>query len=749
MRIPLDYYRILGIPSQSTDEQLTQAHDDRILQLPRREYSDLAIIARKQLLDRAYQVLSDSKERYEYDARFRAQTYGLESLEDESRVRDDSGDTLWIEIPEEQFVGALLILQELGEYELVLKLGNSYLNQDNIGLAQESSANLKTLQKDIVLTIALACAELSRENWQQRKYENAANFGETGQKLLLKQGLFVNVRREIETDLYKLRPYRILELLALPEDSSAERSKGLQLLKEMLEVRGGIDGSGKDPSGLNIDEFLRFIQQLRSYLTTAEQQELFEAEAERPSAVGTYLAVYALLARGFAEKTPTLILRAKQMLRKLGKHQDVYLERAVCSLLLGQTDEATRALELSQEDEALAFIRENSQGSPDLLPGLCLYAERWLQTEVFANFRDLVNTTPLLKEYFADDRVQTYLEELPAETEPQHRGSVMGSSPNPTIKNPLESLPMEQPKHLVVAEDESSPEPKFLGTNGGGTATVTKTKPAPTSPDPIPQRPQKKSWRSTLSRILKKDLFHGQTRGVRGRKKPMLPKQSSSNARPQRIRSRSGTRQPLRKKTRPSRKVRRLVFLVILALLGLGLFGLLYKWLEKITTPPPMPILLEGEQLYIDLNESTVTIPSLDAILTTSGPLTKETGELVIKNWLESKSQAFGKSYKIDAFKTILAEPLLSQKSKRAEVLKSSNSYLEYQHKVKVLSVQTNKQNPNQATVEAAVRENASYYVNEQLNKNSSYDDNLIVRYNLQRQNENEEWLIKEIKVVK
>ena len=53
------------------------------------------------------------------------------------------------------------------------------------------------------------------------------------------------------------------------------------------------------------------------------------------------------------------------MLMQLGRRQDVHLEKAVCSLLLGQTEEASRALELSQEREPIAYIRENSQDSPD------------------------------------------------------------------------------------------------------------------------------------------------------------------------------------------------------------------------------------------------------------------------------------------------------------------------------------------------------------------------------------------------
>ncbi|MGB8687789.1 MAG: DnaJ domain-containing protein, partial [Microcoleus sp.] len=79
MLIPLDYYRILGLPIQATAEQLHQAHRDRTLQLPRREYSEVAIVARKQLLDEACAVLSDSDGRKAYDASFLAKTYDRES----------------------------------------------------------------------------------------------------------------------------------------------------------------------------------------------------------------------------------------------------------------------------------------------------------------------------------------------------------------------------------------------------------------------------------------------------------------------------------------------------------------------------------------------------------------------------------------------------------------------------------------------------------------------------------------------
>ena len=175
-------------------------------------------------------------------------------------------------------------------------------------------------------------------------------------------------------------------------------------------------------------------------MTAAEQQEIFEAEASRPSAVATYLAVYALLARGFSFHQPALVRRAKHLLQRVGTRQDVHLEQAVCALLLGQAEEAGHALELSQEYEPLAFIREHSQGSPDLLPGLCLYAERWLREEVFSHFRDLTNQQTALKDYFADPQVQSFF-----------RDNAGGSGPPFGGGGPLVS----RPRTLAHSPDDS------------------------------------------------------------------------------------------------------------------------------------------------------------------------------------------------------------------------------------------------------------------------------------------------------
>ncbi|MEL6384085.1 MAG: J domain-containing protein, partial [Cyanobacteria bacterium J06626_18] len=266
MRIPLDYYRILGLPIQATAEQLKQAHRDRTLQLPRREYSESAIEARKSLIDEAYSLLSDAERRQVYDKQFFNRGHAVDvavgttkpsdpgSNVGEETLRAIASDappattatepyTPKIEIDDTQFVGALLILLELGEYELVIRLGRPFLIGGNTGLENGRHGNAKPMLADIVLTLALACLELGREQWQQSQYENAAESLETGQELLLRENVFPGIRAELQSDLYKLRPYRILELVARPLEQAAERRQGIQLLKAMLHDRGGIDGA--------------------------------------------------------------------------------------------------------------------------------------------------------------------------------------------------------------------------------------------------------------------------------------------------------------------------------------------------------------------------------------------------------------------------------------------------------------------------------------------------------------------------
>jgi len=746
VRIPLDYYRILGLPIQATDEQLQQAHRDRTLQLPRREFSEAAIAARRELIDEAFAVLADPTQRQAYDASFLAKSYDLsneqakvdleDGLENGARTLSTLPDpadhyTSSIEIQDHQWVGALLISLEMGEYELVIKLGHPYL-----GGTPHESGNSEIIAADITLTVALACLELGREQWQQGRYENAAESLETGKDVLLQAGLFANIRGEMYSDLSKLRPYRILELVALPEDHKAERERGLILLSEMLEEREGMDGNGDDQSGLSMDDFLRFIQQLRSYLTSAEQHALFEKESRRPSAVATYLAVYALLARGFAQRQPGLVRRAKQMLTRLGSRQDVHLEQAVCALLLGQTEEASLALDLSQEFESIAFIREHSQGAPDLLPGLCLYSERWLQNEVFPHFRDLVQKKASLKEYFADEDVQAYLEELPGEPQP---ALMTGSTSIHAGIAHTATAYRQSARSDVAALSEPRIQPieqgrEYAGypSNGAGNALVEPLQVADSAglaiaPSSSTSEPLTREGNSDSPQRLNgrgEDADHSR------RTPPVIPVER--------------TRRPHMN----SPRLDRLLFLAALSMVGILLVAFLTNWLlngrsaqPAVAAPSPAaPAAIPQLKKLQPVLNNKVSQPATPTL----GTLNTESALTVVENWLTVKTAAMGETHAADQLPKVLVGSALSQWQTWADQEKVGNSYLKYEHSdVAVDSVALSPDNPDQAIVEARVVEKKEVYVNGKLDPATSSPANLQIRYTLVRQNG--QWLIQAI----
>ena len=760
MYIPLDYYRILGLPIQATSEQLRQSHRDRTLQLPRREYSDAAIASRRQLLDEAHGILANPEQRQTYDANFLAKTYNLApeipaSLNGDGAIRtslsDDRSDahTPSIEIHDQQLIGALLILQELGEYELVLKLGRPFLTGGSASVKEGRFGDPKIVYADIVLTVALACLELGREQWQQGQYENAAEALETGQQLLLREGLFAGVRGEVQADLLKLRPYRVLELLALPESQGADRQRGIQLLQSMLQERGGIDGTAADQSGLNVDDFLRFVQQLRSYLTVAEQQELFEAESRRPSAVATYLAVYALLARGFADREPGLVQRSKLLLQRLGSRQDVHLEQAVCTLLLGQTEAASRALEHSQEYESIAFIREHSQGSPDLLPGLCLYAERWLQEEVFPHFRDLTNRRAALKDYFADRQVQEYLERLPTDQEVARAFAPVPSPAQPASRSTStgDSSRSEPQSETALGANRFAAGGSHRGDRAESEALVevARNRIAARSAGQSADR----SSGGVATMPTAERISQGST-PAEAQTGTLRPRSDRS----QRLDDNSPPRSGGDRSPRESKPQRLLI--PILAVLGLLTFGVGVTWAlrnwqssTQSSAKPAMP-----EQSLPAVQVSPLPTPSLGASPTPtvqpsvdSAVLTDRSAQEVIQSWLTAKAAALGQKHEIEKLEQVLADPKLAYWKGQAQVVSRDKSYISYKHgEVKVSQIDQAKTTPDQAKVVAEVSETREEYDESGKLRNSARDQNLRVRYSLTRKDS--EWRIQDWEVL-
>lgn len=781
MRIPLDYYRILSVPVKATSEQLERAYSDRLLQQPRREYSESAIKARQELIKHSYQVLSDSEQRASYDAQFlinmqpvktlelieEGETADRETIEETEAVSTISLANPTIEISSEQLVGALLILHELGEYETVLELGINYFNHQELGQGASptegiSEVSLDTAQEDLILTLALAYLEFGREQWQRQEYEKAAASGKIGIDLLQQKSLFPHIQEELERDLYRLRPYRILKLISQNPAKSKERAAALTLLKSMLLQRKGIEGKGEDRSGLNFDQFLRFVQQLRTFLTSAEQQQLFDNESQSNSAIANYLAVYALLGRGFSLKQPELVLRAQRKLNILSEKQDVSWEQAISALLLGHTEKAIHKLRNAPDPTRLEQLEQHSLGNADLLPGLCSYGEQWLQEDVVAQFCDLSTTRLTLKEYFADSQVQAYLEELTP------NALTMDNSSSAKAKQKSErrkQLGTTKERILVLWRNLiSTTKPALAKTNSSKSVpTAANNLTGVTSKsyraDGLQRQPEISANTVTLERnhTATAVAASGNHRKIvaphhphSGSEKTLsLPLQSNSRAVPasvmRKTQSKSGKKPNGRRHKRSPGTIWKGWLFVFSLILGVGTLS--YLVMKLFLTPNFKTA--QQTQLAIALSEPVVELPPTKTPSVAVKPKSTfvEQSQQVIQNWLNSKSAAFGQEHQIDQLNEILAEPLLTTWRDRAVTYQAENLYREYQHQITMRSATVDPNNQNKATVEAEVQEVAKHYQSGQLDDTQSYNDNLLVRYQLIR--EGEKWLINQVEVLK
>ena len=755
VRIPLDYYRILSVPVKATSEQLQQAYSDRLQQRPRREYSERAVKARQELIKHSYQVLSDLEQRASYDAQFliNMQPKQEDAAKGEAEVIEESGSVTnpTIDIPGSHLVGALLILQEQGEYETVLKIGIDRFNQT---IAQESlTTELDDDGKDLILSLVLAYLELGREQWQREEYEDAAVSGKMGVDLLNRQGLFPHLKEELELDLHKLCFYRILELISQNPVHSAARTKGFKLLRSMLIQRRGIEGKGTDPCGWNFERFLSFIQQLRTYLTSAEQQQLFDDESQSDSAVATYLAVYALLGRGFCLKQPELIIRAQRKLDSLSEKQDVSWEQTVTALLLGHTEKAIHKLNHAPDLSRLELVLQYDPNNSDLLPGLCFYSEQWLLKDVVAQFNDLSTTRLTLQEYFADRQVQIYLEELASPTPgtttvaPQPVKQAHPSSKHQSEKGTgilsrwCKLLATQKPaafsQKAVAARRES-----LSQANGNGAHP--KRSQATTIVEGDRHRAVSKAKKFSSTTIEPSPKPRQQSRPAR--KSPSLPLHSSDKTRavPPSVmqKAQKAASRGMGRKTSASPWRSRLLYLSLIV--GGGVLGMMA--IGRLLFAPEVRT-AKGTQLAIAITQPTVKLPPKAQPVAARPQLTfAEKSRQTVETWLASKSAAFGKQHQIGELNNILAEPLLTTWRDRASAYQQDNTYRDYEHQLTVRSAKVDPNNSERATVEAEVREVAKHYQAGQLDDTLSYDDNLLVRYQLVRQGE--KWLIQNSEVL-
>ncbi|MEM6519792.1 MAG: ARC6/PARC6 family protein, partial [Cyanobacteria bacterium P01_C01_bin.70] len=420
--------------------------------------------------------------------------------------------------------------------------------------------------------------------------------------------------------------------------------------------------------------------------------------------------------------------------------QDVHLEQAVCALLLGQAEEAVHALERSQEYEPLAFIREHSQGSPDLLPGLCLYAERWLREEVFTHFRDLTEQQTALKDYFANPQVQAFLETMTvgpapaaAATARAARSPSQSRSGSPFAVNHQTSSPLAM--ETAASNGDQPPAQRPVDAKADtATPFVDERLVATMAKEHEDSAVAELSIAERVSQMSPNGQLRGSTAtvqpspSVRNGARPTAPTTASTKPLSPSSRSRSP-------------HWGRLTGVAIVGLLAMGTLGFAtvrtMNWIGARFSGPK----IQRPALDISLAASPISIP---APLPPEAEISiSDVAERTITNWLEAKRQAMGPEHSTAVLENILVDPVLTEWQNRANGGQRDNWYYTFEHDINVTSVEPDDPAAETLTVEAEVNEVAEFFELGVRNDTLSYDSALTMRYELVRQGS--DWYVKEM----
>ncbi|MDM7953688.1 MAG: ARC6/PARC6 family protein [Cyanobium sp. CZS 25K] len=399
MDLPIDHFRLLGVPPSADAQGVLRTLQSRLDRLPHGGFTPETLQARADLLRASADLLCDNDRRAAYEAEL-------------TGLADDGGSLQpALEIATARQVGGLLLLMEGGQPLEAFELASRCLQlpqPPTLGSGRES---------DLSLLAGLACLAAARELEEQRRFEAAARTLQQGLQLLQTLGRQPDLRETMHGQLERLTPYRVLDLLSRDLVADAERREGLELLEQLVQRRGGLEGDA-DPHFPSQD-FQPFFHQIRAFLTVQEQVDLFSRWAASGSDAADFLATIALTASGFAQRKPERIADARNRLQCSGR-EGIEPLLANLHLLLGEADTARACFDRGASQE----LKEWAAGkSSDPLGQLCAYCSDWLVRDVLPGYRDL-EAEPDLVAYFSDRDVVAYVER-----EDQRRGRSYLSTP--------------------------------------------------------------------------------------------------------------------------------------------------------------------------------------------------------------------------------------------------------------------------------------------------------------------------------
>ena len=423
--LPIDHFRLLGVSPASDAQTVLRTLDQRLDRVPDQGFTTETLQARARLLHESADLLSDGERRRAYEAELMALSGGPHAVPA-------------LDVPSSLEVAGLLLLLEAGQAQEAFELACRALQPP------QAPALGSSREADLSLLAGLACRAAAEESRSQRHFEAAARQLQQGLQLLQRMGQLPDLRQRLVRDLDALSPFLVLDLLSRELTAADKRREGLELLEQLVQRRGGLEGD-LDP-GFSSAEFQVFFKQIRSFLTVQEQVDLFSRWAEAGSETADFLSSIALTASGFAQRKPERIAAARERLQASGR-SGIEPLLANLHLLLGEVDIALATFDAGATPELRDWADRHSH---EPLGQLCAYCRDWLSTDVLPGYRDL-ESDPDLDAYFADRDVIAWVERE------DRRGGRHYAPPAP---EPLRSLSFEP---TAAAGESTFP---ALGTGG-------------------------------------------------------------------------------------------------------------------------------------------------------------------------------------------------------------------------------------------------------------------------------------------
>eukprot|EP00195_Chlamydomonas_chlamydogama_P009511 CAMPEP_0202892288 /NCGR_PEP_ID=MMETSP1392-20130828/2032_1 /ASSEMBLY_ACC=CAM_ASM_000868 /TAXON_ID=225041 /ORGANISM="Chlamydomonas chlamydogama, Strain SAG 11-48b" /LENGTH=766 /DNA_ID=CAMNT_0049576185 /DNA_START=50 /DNA_END=2350 /DNA_ORIENTATION=+ len=432
LRLPLKCQQLLGLKPGETYQisSITKAYDDLIETPTEPGYSQATVEGRAELLDIARSEIIAGK--------------------------SQGPDRPYVTIPYDLVPGALAVLAEVGQNNLVLDLGKELLQSQELD-------GYQYLRNDVLLSMALSYCNLAREAFEARSQVSlGCRHLEDALQLLQSAGepaLAPALAKEIREGIKSLRSACALEEVAgAPTPENREKRKhAVRVIRELLKEAESthVMAAARSATGRTADAAAaasaqvinqEFVQRLMRQLTCEEIVHLQEWNviAKNPA---PYKWLYDGLLQtvavghmvtGFRQCQPAYIKMALNILKSLPVNSEVLVQQAICQLLLGSVQASTHLLKEAESVQssrygasllstsatisgdnpvwstgAHKFVSSNSPSQDDdgLLPGLCLFTEMWLRKVAFPLFIDTATSAPRMSlvKYFDDTRVETLI----------------------------------------------------------------------------------------------------------------------------------------------------------------------------------------------------------------------------------------------------------------------------------------------------------------------------------------------------